>query len=338
MVFSRKLLGYTFAILRNPIFRETFFPMYRDYLESKGLKIYSFQNLNKMCLEAPNDLLVTEDIIAFKDAVLFANGTVRFGRNFYFIPDYRGYFDLLSCYADMKNSKPIRTGETRIVMLGMFAQFFNVFHLLTDSILPNLSDQNLNPITYPAHNEFHEELYRFFGIPGSSASEFPIALDQIVFRRRQTKWDRSQYKYVFSKYGIRNEHPMNPQKKIYISRSGQKRAFNNEAELEECLKLVGVEVVDFTKLSLSDRRELLANTKLLVGQYGAGLTNMLFLNERATVVDIQRSDWVKNDYCNMALCCGLKYINVPLPNRFNFGIKSDILTVDDLTYIVEAVR
>ena len=61
---------------------------------------------------------------------------------------------------------------------------------------------------------------------------------------------------------------------------------------------------------------LLSKTKILIGQYGAGMTNMIFMNDNSTIIEIQVAEWTKEDYCTVASLCQHRYLFFSLPKKF----------------------
>jgi capsular polysaccharide biosynthesis protein len=100
-----------------------------------------------------------------------------------------------------------------------------------------------------------------------------------------------------------------PTKKIYISReNAAKRKVLNEAEVTDVLKKHGFEIYLMEKLSYEEQLRLMASAKWLVSIHGAGLTNMLFMHEGSSVLEIRREeDGGNNCYFSMAAAKNLPY-------------------------------
>lgn len=93
-----------------------------------------------------------------------------------------------------------------------------------------------------------------------------------------------------------------PFKKVYISRKfAEKRKTHNVTEVEMLVKKYGFEVVYAEKMSLKKMIKLMSETKTLLCLHGAGMTNMLFMPENQTVIELRNiNDKVTQCYFNMA--------------------------------------
>ncbi|MET4106914.1 glycosyltransferase family 61 protein [Hymenobacter sp. UYP22] len=82
-----------------------------------------------------------------------------------------------------------------------------------------------------------------------------------------------------------------PYRRIYVSRAKQKvRRVSNEAAVEQVLKKHGFETVFFEDLSIQQQMELMRETAIMVGLHGANLTNLMFLQPEAKVVELINLD------------------------------------------------
>jgi hypothetical protein len=78
-----------------------------------------------------------------------------------------------------------------------------------------------------------------------------------------------------------------PSRRIFISRANaSKRRMVNEEEVADVLASHGFEIVAPEELSLLDQIELFAEASVVVGQHGAGLTNLLYVPAETTVLEI----------------------------------------------------
>ena len=89
---------------------------------------------------------------------------------------------------------------------------------------------------------------------------------------------------VFDHFGIRNPQPRH---KLFISRRNARiRRTLNEDEVAIALEQRGFRTVQLESLSLADQVRLLAEAQCVVGQHGAGLTNILYMSPGARVVEL----------------------------------------------------
>lgn len=126
-------------------------------------------------------------------------------------------------------------------------------------------------------------------------------------------------------------------RKVYISRKlAPKRKVYNEDEVIQLMLTNGFEIVYAENLSLLDQITLISETKTLVSLHGAALTNMLFLPEDSSVVELRnQGDDTTQCYFNLANALGLSYYYT-----LNEGDSSDTIMTDfkiDLTALQEVI-
>lgn len=100
-----------------------------------------------------------------------------------------------------------------------------------------------------------------------------------------------------------------PSKNIYISRAkASQRFIDNEQELINLLLDYNFEIHVFEEYSFLKQVELMNQTTLLIGLHGAGLANMLFMQNKAKVIEIRNQNDSKNNcYFSMASALELSY-------------------------------
>ncbi|QKG55505.1 glycosyltransferase family 61 protein [Hymenobacter sp. BRD128] len=90
--------------------------------------------------------------------------------------------------------------------------------------------------------------------------------------------------------GVGQEAPASPTR-LYISRrKAPRRKVLNELEVEQLLSRYGFQCVCFEDFAFEDQLRLCASANVLVSMHGAGLSNMIFMPERATVVEFRKYD------------------------------------------------
>ena len=96
--------------------------------------------------------------------------------------------------------------------------------------------------------------------------------------------------------------PSDTYRKIFISRSNATQRFIvNEDDVVALVLSFGFEVHFFENYSLRKQVALLSDTSCLIGLHGAGLTNMLFMPPKGTVIEIRnQGDQHNNCYFSMA--------------------------------------
>lgn len=97
--------------------------------------------------------------------------------------------------------------------------------------------------------------------------------------------------------------------RLYVSRrlAGRRRVAN-EDELLPVLRKFDFEIVCAEELSFEDQVRRFSRARYLVSNHGAGLTNMLFMRDGGSVLELRHvSDYVNNCYFILASALGLKY-------------------------------
>ena len=103
--------------------------------------------------------------------------------------------------------------------------------------------------------------------------------------------------------------PSTPSRKVYVSRSMTlRRRIENESELIDYLLSMGFEIVHCEKLSFNEQRELFSQTKVLVTNHGAALTNLLFMQEGTKCLELRLAgDALNNCYFSLAAALKIDY-------------------------------
>ena len=99
------------------------------------------------------------------------------------------------------------------------------------------------------------------------------------------------------------------EERIYISRQrAAKRRIVNEDEVTSILRNHGFQTVFAEDLSFAQQVKLFCNTRHLVSNHGAGLVNMLFMNEGASVFELRhKADRINNCYFTLSSALNLNY-------------------------------
>lgn len=100
-----------------------------------------------------------------------------------------------------------------------------------------------------------------------------------------------------------------PTRRVYVSRAKAPRRFVvNEAEVQEVLKNYDFESVFLEELAWEAQVKLLAESSHFVGLHGAGLTNMLFMHPKTSVLELRGEDDSHNNcYFALASALGVDY-------------------------------
>ncbi len=113
--------------------------------------------------------------------------------------------------------------------------------------------------------------------------------------------------FILDSYGI--DRRSSPNRKIYVSRSrAAKRRITNEEEVIAVLRDFDFEIVRFEDHPFEQQVRIAAETKYLVSNHGAGLTNMLFMPEGGRVLELRRDgERERNCFFNLATTARLGY-------------------------------
>ena len=102
-------------------------------------------------------------------------------------------------------------------------------------------------------------------------------------------------------------------KKIFIDRSDSKfrhnKLSNNQAVCAH-LKNLGFEVVQLTKLSFEEQIKTFNNAQVIVGNHGAGLTNIVFCKANTQIVEIESPNFKCDVFGNISNFLNLNYKKV----------------------------
>jgi hypothetical protein len=108
-----------------------------------------------------------------------------------------------------------------------------------------------------------------------------------VEQRRMSKWVCDFLRDSFLPQQI-----MKPSRLIYISRKDALyRKIINENEVEDYLQKIGFEIIQMSGLSFLDQAKICAESRIVVGPHGAGLSNTVFC-QKAKILEIFSPSYV----------------------------------------------
>jgi capsular polysaccharide biosynthesis protein len=110
---------------------------------------------------------------------------------------------------------------------------------------------------------------------------------------------------------IPNENINAAPKRIFILRSGRRKIVNLE-EVKTSLKPFNFDFIDFDGMTVLEQINSVRNCEVLIGQHGAGLTNMLFISDNSKVVEIhinpeENSGFFDDEYYKIASLLNNEY-------------------------------
>lgn len=171
---------------------------------------------------------------------------------------------------------------------------------------------------------FLPKKYQCYKFVLPSLKKFGIKKNQIVFLRRKSNIKVAELAFVTAsqhypdafqeirKASLQNQKStLDFGEKIYISRQEQVLRFvENEKEVVDLLSRYGFKKIITEHFSYDEQIAICSKIKYLVSPHGAGLTNLLFMSEGASVLEMATApDQIKpiTDYYKLAAMLGIKY-------------------------------
>jgi hypothetical protein len=128
--------------------------------------------------------------------------------------------------------------------------------------------------------------------------------------------------------------PVEATRKVYAARAKNGvRSIVNEVETDELLQGFGFEKVYFEKLSFLEQVQLMRETSVFIGVHGAGMTNILFLQSDAKVIELLNKDDGDLCYFRLASCLNLTYFWAPCT-----AINQELANQSDMVVNIELLR
>lgn len=112
-------------------------------------------------------------------------------------------------------------------------------------------------------------------------------------------------------------------RRLYLSRSGQRRSRPNDEELEDWLMAHGFEVFDGHGLSVFEQMRLFRSATIIVGMHGAAFSNIVWCRERTKLIEIFNPTYVPSCYAALASMNKLEYESHILQTAPNEGARWD---------------
>lgn len=127
---------------------------------------------------------------------------------------------------------------------------------------------------------------------------------------------------------------------IFIKRKNRK--IKNEKEVlnifENKIK-TNIKKIDFEDLSFDEQRKICNSSKIMIGVHGAGLTNLMFMEDSSKIFEIDPFDWEyycgckekHSGYGHLAKCLNMKnYFRIHQPKSLSKEIESFEVNLNDL--------
>jgi len=106
--------------------------------------------------------------------------------------------------------------------------------------------------------------------------------------------------------------PVRATRKVYAARAARSvRSIVNEPEVDALLQEAGFEKVYFEDFSFLEQIRLMRETAVFLGVHGAGMANVLFLQDDAIIIELLNEACGDLCYSRLASCLGLTYFFAP---------------------------
>ena len=129
-------------------------------------------------------------------------------------------------------------------------------------------------------------------------------------------------------------NPVLATRKVYAARAAHGvRTIVNEAEVDVLLQEFGFEKVYFEDFTFLEQIRLMRETGFFLGVHGAGMTNMLFLQEDAKVIELLNETYGDLCYFRLASCLGLPYFCAPCT-----GISQELANQSNMVIDIALLR
>ena len=254
------------------------------------------------------------------------------------------FFYLLRNYF---NRKKIETKQTDKFLICFDYWSLGYFHWMCD-FLPRLvaAEKYLSDYTLLLpHNHKHafvEDSLKVFGVKNVlrfSDKDYVACADALIPDYISHSGDNNpnvmaKIKQKFIDFYKPMLDPINYAKHIYVSRARAKgRYIENEAEVIEMLASLGYKTIYFEEYSLKEQISIAFNCENLIGLHGANLTNLMFMNPNANILELRKeNDTHNNYYFSLASSFRLNYFYLQCratetANSQTFNLKVDIASL-----------
>jgi capsular polysaccharide biosynthesis protein len=196
---------------------------------------------------------------------------------------------------------------------------YNFFHWMMEC-LPRLAVLEsyvnlLDGIVVPANpSPFHYESLRALGISDDrlmkASPQLHLKLEHFFASNYSARDNPPPWLHIWYKEKFIQPLRLEPTvgRKIYVSRDDASiRKLSNSEEIHAMVSRLGFEVVSLSKLSFIEQATLFYSSDVIIGEHGAGLTNLLFCREGTKVIEIFSVFWIAPCFYAIAVSAGLEY-------------------------------
>lgn len=241
-----------------------------------------------------------------------------------FTPDYVPVDDAHDVFSTRVALKPAEYIDGKVMVLATPYAQFNYYHWMMElisrvEILLDGNSKMLDEIDYFYVNStainYQRETLRALGVPSEKIIDgiwhpHVCAKELVVtsrtrngmncfFRPETVSFIRGLFETEFQKQKTR---------RVYLNRKNVlQRKILNEDQLEAMLHTYGFESISPDSMSVSQQAKLLSSCEMVVSAHGASLTNLVFCNEGAKVLELFQRDNVNPMYWGLSNILKLDY-------------------------------
>ena len=212
-----------------------------------------------------------------------------------------------------------------------------------------------NPNTYIIVEAHYHQVTQFFELLGIRADRIIVighgedifvkklhltyfmicGLQSVEITRATRKWVRDRHPSLYSSVINKTDIIV-----LHRSESGCKRCLRNSNEIANGLRVAFPErkVILFVAGSMSvyEQMKIVCNAEVFVAPHGAGLTNLIFLPDGASVVEIHNHpDYISEVYYELSIALDYKYRGIA-PKRTSE--RTVDFSLADIPHVVETVK
>lgn len=187
----------------------------------------------------------------------------------------------------------------------------NIAHIMTGVVPRLLAAQKICDrvtLVLPSRaTQMAKEIYKLLGTP-------ILCTDKDINGKLVLADDQSLgayeacYNALFGELTFEGFNPQTPEK-VFISRKGS-RSLINESEVEQTLQAYGFKKYYFEDIPISEQWSVARNAKVIVGMHGAGLSSLVFNNNKVKLIELFHPGYVINMYRTMANAVGGSWCGV----------------------------
>ena len=324
--------------------KEILYKSYKDRrslpknLLNKDSKLFEHEYIKKI----PDSYLFRSKNITYFNSIILSISRLRYFKKYSFFGDKT----MLERFKRIIKNYSISNKNEIIIEKGIWFTDHKshvYFHWILDSL-------QRAEISYKYQKEYPllvpEELYEIAFVSESLEHlgfEYKVLDKNQIYKLKEvviiskTAQTGNYNKYILDNlvkrfFSFSKKEKSSPNKNLFILRK-QKRGRNikNLHEIESILEKYNFETIEFENFNFKEKIKLLSNCKNLVGIFGSGLTNMIFMKKNTNVIEIRRKNDDKNNaFFSLASSMNINYFYL----FFEFGENGLEINVDNFEYLV----